>query len=126
MLRRMRFGQQPSRPTCRRGQRKVRRAIQRQNQNQHARKARKNAPRGVQPVHHRHVHVQNNQLRLQHGTLLDRFQAIRSFSTDLPARLGLQQSANHLPNVIAIVNDENLNQGAASKRESCNTGNKYN
>jgi len=91
------------------------RAIQRKDQNQHLRKARKNLSGRSEAIHHGHVEIEYDELWFEEDTLLDGFQTVGGFSANLPLRLSLEQGANHVPNVVTVIDNQDADQGRTSK-----------
>ena len=91
------------------GERVMRRSVDGENQDEHARKPQKYLPRRFETIELGHMKIKDDQRWFEGAALTDGILAVGGLAANLPARFGFKQGTNHASDVLIIIDDENAN-----------------
>ena len=101
----------PLRPAADRGEEFVVRVMHGEHDDGHIRQRRRDPLGRRESVHHRHIHVHQDEVRHDPARLLDRLRPVARLAHDLEIRLRLEQPLQPLPQQRVVVREEDPRHG---------------
>jgi hypothetical protein len=91
------------------GERVMRRSVDGEDQDEHARKPEKYLPRRFETIELRHMKIKDDQRWFEDAALFYGILAVGRLAANLPARFSSEQGTKHASDVLIIIDDQNAN-----------------